>query len=645
MVAFNMKILSILTILFLLFLTPCWASTYYVRDGGGTATQCTGTTNATYPGSGSGVACAYSHPRYAVGWDCTNFGTSCVHSGSMVGGDTLFIDGDSDTTPGSQAQYMIGYDSGGATTGCTQSASYDCTLGNLPAGSSTSVRTSIIGTGTHKPQLWGTQRVWQIINADNNHLWLQWLEITDHNTCYLDTTNGGTCDYSSSPYGTWAEDGLFLGGDDVNITDVYEHGVGRYGAETDNIGSHTYTRFYLIGNGQAGYTTGTSAVVSGTITWNQPIVEWNGCAENYPLTSNTIDSPSNYTANCLGQLSNGYGDGMAFGNQSTGNAGNWTLIGPGKISFNTQDGFDTLHGTGTGTMLIDKITLEGNGGNQVKMNATVETITNSTIISDCGWWNGASQSLSGGMTPWNGSQGDACRALGNAFSFFTNAGSGTTVTLRNNTFVDNGNIIFNQNGTCDSGTAFNIKNNIFFGGYDYTDNTNWNSGGSNGLASFRYLSGTDGNGTGCTSPTVNEDYNIVYNTKSSNAGCAGAHDKCGTNPGFSSSLPMGTSGGAANTFYQGQVASTFLTLGAGSSAIGAGVTGLTYWNNSNDIFNVARANPPAMGSIEPNSCAAVSYGCFFNSDCCSGNCLVNACSGNGQDVFGGSLKISAINFK
>jgi hypothetical protein len=210
------------------------ATTWYVRDGGGTKVQCTGTTNAVYPGSGSAQACAFNHPGYILGWGCTSI-TNCDANPIISSGDTLYIDGDSDVTPGAQAQYEIGYDSTNPSGffhetygNCVSSSTYVCNMGNLPAGLSSAVRTSIIGTGTHKPQLWGTQRITQVLSADNNHVWLQWLEITDHQACAFNDPTGA-CDYSASPYGPWAVDGLYLGGDDVNVTDVYVHGLGRYG--------------------------------------------------------------------------------------------------------------------------------------------------------------------------------------------------------------------------------------------------------------------------------------------------------------------------------------------------------------------------------------------------------------------------------
>ena len=56
------------------------ATTYYVRTDGGDASQCTGRADAAYPGSGTGQACAWKHPFYALARPATSASpaaTSC----------------------------------------------------------------------------------------------------------------------------------------------------------------------------------------------------------------------------------------------------------------------------------------------------------------------------------------------------------------------------------------------------------------------------------------------------------------------------------------------------------------------------------------------------------------------------------------
>ena len=589
------------TIFLILNYSYSYATTYYIRDGGGSSSQCNGIVNAVYPGSGVNQNCAFKNPMIVLGY-CTgneSSGAPCQYPGYVNGGDTVYIDGDSDINSGQQAQYEVGYDDisatpGTLTPGCSQYYPYSCVTAPIPGGTSSSARTSIIGTGTHKPQIWGTQRTQQDLQFNSSHVLFQNLEVTDHGGCAYNDPIGG-CNYNGPyPYGQWAEDGFNISGDDIVMTDVYVHGLGRYGIVTGQIGSTTMTRVWTIGNGYGGITYGNNGTTSitGTVTFNQPIVEWNGCVEAYPLTGG-IDNPLNYS-NCFGQNSGGYGDGLAFGASGAQTSGNWNIYGPGSISFNTQDGLDTLHGLGTGTIQVDKIRFEGNAGNQVKINATIGSLTNSLIIADCGWWYGAAQSGSGAMQP-----GDTCRALGDALIF--NVTNNSTMNIYNNTIVSNGNISmgskdFNSTG-CNGSTAIYEKNNIVFGGYTWIDDTSWNNTGGNSLTTYIYNNGNDGNGGGtCGSLVWSEDYNIVYNTKGSNAGCVGSHDKCGTNPNFTGTIPIGTAGGGATTYYQGLSAITLVPLQSGSAAVNAGVGALPYWNTGNDFYNVARsATIPSIG--------------------------------------------------
>lgn len=608
------KILTALCILMGL-CTSAFATNYYVRLDGGTSAQCNGTVNAPYTSNGTSVqqGCAFNNPRYALGYSIEN-----SVAGALKGGDTLYINGDVPSNTAQQAQYLIGFDdtSAATTPACSQYWSYDCQLNNIPAGTITQP-TSIIGTGNHLPQLWGNERVWQVLQANNNYIALQNLEITDHDGCaYNDTTNG--CDYNTYPYGAWAEDGLVMSGTGITLTNVYIHGVGRYGINTGNLGSVILTNVKVIGNGYGGITVGNngSTSVTGTLTFNQPTIEWNGCSEKYPLSGTIVDNPSNYQ-DCFGQASGGYGDGLAFGANGNQNAGNWVIIGPGSISFNTQDGLDTLHGNGNGTIQIDKMRFEGNAGNQVKINALNGQMTSSVVIGDCGWWTGAPQSAPGAMQ-----NGDACRALGNTISYFTTAGVGTVDTFYNNTILGEGNVQILQNGTCDKTTILNVKNNIIVGGYDWGDDTaiTGSSGGNSQITLF-YNAGTDGNGSGCSGNIINEDYNIITGNKNNNQGCNGTHDKCGTSPGFTGSIPMGTSGGALSTYYQGTNATSLVSLASTSPAIDAGVIGLTYWNNSIDYNGNIQTNPPTIGA-EVLSGTTPTPPCVSNGTC---NAVTPAC--------------------
>jgi hypothetical protein len=613
----------IVAIFLILLSSPSWATVWYARDGGGTASQCDGKTNVVQAGS-SGNHCAFNHPRWIFGWDYDH-----PQAGTLLAGDTASIDGDSDVNPGQQAVYMEGYDDSvnNTTPTCSSGVSEDCEFAPIPAGTGTGAsNTSIIGTGTHKPMIYGHLEPFHLLNIAD-HTTIQNIEFTDDEACAAyDPT--GSCGTGGGSH--HIIDGISVAGDDITMTDIYVHGMGRYGISGGAFGSATFTRLWVVGNGIGGFIVGNGGnqAVTGTLTFNQPIVDWNGCVEAYPLTGG-IDNPANYT-NCFSQAdsSNGYGDGLAFGATTSENAGSWTLIGPGSISFNTQDGFDLLHGNSSGTVQVDKMRFEGNAGQQLKLNAQNESVTNSLIVGDCGWWYGAAQSLAGGMPPDIGSNHGSCRAFGDTILFVTPASA--VVNFFNNTIMTNGTVAFLQDGPADNSVSLNIKNNIIQGGYSWYYNTTVNPGsGDNRLAAYYYASGTDGNGTGTTGLVWTEDYNIVTNTKNTNGGCGGAHDQCGVSPGFISPIAVGTNGGALNSFYQGQSGITLFPLANNSLAKSAGVNGLTYWNNENDYYNVTRASPPSMGGLEQPSFAVNGYGCFFNSDCGSSTCTNNICAGAG----------------
>ena len=118
-------------ILFILLLTlqvPAGAETYYIRIDGGNSTQCTGTANAPWPGSGTDQACALSHPFYLL---------DTAGNWRIQGGDTIWIG------PGS---YPMGYGADNTSNWCDAFYPYDCHLPPIPSGTPTTP-TRILGKG------------------------------------------------------------------------------------------------------------------------------------------------------------------------------------------------------------------------------------------------------------------------------------------------------------------------------------------------------------------------------------------------------------------------------------------------------------------------------------------------------------------
>src|ERR1019366_1952132 len=421
------------------------------------------------------------------------------------------------------------------------------------------------------------------------------------------------------------EDGGNVTGANYTFQDMYIHNMKRYGLVTINdngvggnlSGINTFTRVWLIGNGQGGFSTSQYAVWTNgvTLNWNQPIAEWSGCEEAYPLTNSGIDNPLNYS-NCTaqdgtdGNGTNGViADNIDVGFAGSSYAGNWTVQGPGSISFGTKNCLDMYHGEGAGTSVkIDKMRFEGCAGLQVKTTATNVSITNSMIISDCGWWYHSAQSIAGGF------QSSICRAGGDVLQF-NGAETNGVFNIYNNTMIANGNINMESDNLPVPSLTLNIYNNIILNGYSFQQDSTIFPGGADNLTTLLYCDGSDSNGAGCTAPniyTVNEDYNVIQFTGGGThfgnviSNCQGAHEKCLTSPGFvAGNFPLGTAGGALNTFYQGQAAVTLMPIASGSPANGAGISGLTYWNTKNDYYNVSRPSTPSIGSLEVASCAAL----------------------------------------
>jgi hypothetical protein len=194
-------------------------TTYYIRTDGGTASQCTGTIDAPYPGSGNNQACSWSHPFWAL---------DSNGNWKLQGGDTIFIG------PG---EYVIGYGAPNTSGWCDSSYAYDCTFPPLPSGPDKNNPTRILGAGwnngcTSSPQLWGTQRIWQILNLSNSsNIYIDCLELTDHSSCVESHANpSARCERDNYPFGQWSEDGILASNsNNVTFINLDIHGLASTG--------------------------------------------------------------------------------------------------------------------------------------------------------------------------------------------------------------------------------------------------------------------------------------------------------------------------------------------------------------------------------------------------------------------------------
>ncbi|MES2403279.1 MAG: hypothetical protein V4567_02955 [Pseudomonadota bacterium] len=475
----------------LLAATPAMATTWYVRTDGGTSSQCTGTTDAAYSGSGSKQACAFNHPFWALqpGQRASNFTPSTV----MKPGDTLVIDSGS---------YMMGYGAPNANNNmCYQPATWGCVIASIPSGIDATHPTTITGANcSAPPELWGTQRVYEIFDIEQVHdVAIKCLELTDHSMCiasYQPTTNTGgvtACNGSNYPYGTWAANGIYAA-DVTNLTlqNLNIHGFADYGINAGRLSGNTLLDgVTLRANGWGGWNgdlggNNHNSTDSGTLTVQNSTVAWNGCAEAYPATT---------IVGCWGQNEGGYGDG--WGSAWTG--GNWIFTNDSFIA-NAQDGLDMLYANGTGSVTMDRIYAWENAGNGIKASGTA-TLTNSVVDGYCNNWAGFPIYGDGS----SGVAGTMCRADGTAVVMEFN-GANQTVTLAYNTITGDGDTLFVGGGsdagyTPNSSNVANLYNNVWLG---QTSVIPRDEGGLTALAWF-----ADGTYNGVT----NYGSNIIWNVR------------------------------------------------------------------------------------------------------------------------------------
>ena len=217
-------------------------TTYYVRPDGGTSDQCTGTTDAAYPGTGTNQPCAWAHPFWAL---------DSNGEWKIQGGDTIII------APGS---YKMGY--GAPNTGwCDADAAFDCHLPPLPSGPDSAHPTRILGTGwdsgcSNPPELWGTQRSLHIIDlTGTSNVVIACLELTDHSGCVEFHSNPSVaCERDTYPYGDWAGAGIYAS-DSSNVTlkNLNIHGFADRGVYAGRLADWTVEEVRIAANGWAGW--------------------------------------------------------------------------------------------------------------------------------------------------------------------------------------------------------------------------------------------------------------------------------------------------------------------------------------------------------------------------------------------------------
>ena len=572
----NMILTTAIIIFSFIFINPAFATTYYVRKDGGSATQCTGLIDAPYPGAGLGMACAFNHPFWAHSARGNN-------PTKLVGGDTLIIDGSN------VAQYMMGYGAPNTndTSYCYPNWAYDCYMRPIPSGPDAAHPTRILGKGwdtgcVNPPQLWGTERANEVINlTGSNNVELQCLEVTDHSDCQ---ENGPSpCNRTTAPFGPWAVTGLFAS-DSANtvIKNINIHGMANKGIHAGRLKDWTLEDSQIVANSFVGWDGDIGANISsnsGTMTFNRVKILFSGCGETYP---------GKQPFNCYSQDQGGYGDGL--GTHQTG--ANW-VFNNCDISHNVSDGIDLLYHDGTGTVTVKRTRAEGNAGNQVK-SSTNTVIENSLLIGNCAYFHN-------NPITWNSSTFNDCRAFGNAVAL--NFRPGMSATINDSTLVSNGdNLIITMGSSCNGTEVLKTRNDIFLGRLDYHG-----SGESSGLY---YASGATGNGDGpCGSLPLNDDYSVIFGTKNFNNDCNGkAHSFC-QDPKLAEPLVNYYTGDAFNANLQ----STSPAIG--KALVLTGASSLDY--NSYDRGSVWDIGALEYGSLPSSKTAFCGNSICESSETCS----------------------------
>ncbi len=457
-------------------------TTYYVRLDGGPAGACTGLVDAPYQ-EGAGEACAWQHPFDAL----PPYGDPRIGAG-----DTLLI---------AVGSYMMGLGAPGSD-GCDADYPWDCFMGALPSGADADHPTRILGEGwdgdcANPPELWGTERSLTVLNLQgSSHVEIGCLEITDHAACAEDHTGGLACKRNSYPYGPWADSGLTAADAvDVYLHDLNIHGMAAAGVRAGRLQDWLVERVSLVTNGWVGWEGDIDGddANSGTLTFRHWTVAWNGCVETYPDLE-----PSG----CWAQTAGGYGDGVG-----TGDTGGTWLIEDSAFLYNTSDGLDLLYVRHEPTSItLRRLRAEGNAGNQIKTNGPAH-IENSVVVGNCGYFEGQ---------PFTYNV-DACRAAGNALSFYLREGN--EVVLTNNTIASQGDCLVVadcdvEHSHCGGSERIVMRNNLFMGYPDITS--------TDEQSCLMWAENFD-------HQPFDSDYSLITHTKSMPP-CPGSHDLCEVDP-------------------------------------------------------------------------------------------------------------------
>ena len=467
---------------------PASPSSWFVRQDGGDRKQCTGRADAPYRGRGSKQACALKNPYYLFTSDDPG-----DNHWIIAGGDTVIIRG---------GPYRMGYKGPNPNDGWGSCSGdpYKCYMPSVPSGTAEHP-TRLLGENyancDKKTQLFGGYALNAIIVlSGSKHVDVECLELTDHSQC----TRAGAgypasegCS-SSFPLSDYASVGIATDAKSADITlrNLDIHGLVSRGILGPIGGVFTVDHVRLAFNGMGGWDfddgNGTRSSLDAAVRASMLTVEWNGCNEEYPI----IHSKPAFS--CFDQDSGGYGDGIGTPDTPL----NFTCD-RCVFRYNTQDGFDLLHTSGS-LISIRNSTSYGNMGQQWKMGAMKGVVfQNNVTVNNC---SRMSAPIAGAPEGYHRYLSLFCRAAGDGIAFrITDSG---TYLFQNNSFAGYGTTSYDISCwiSCKKATI-TYQNNL---------NIGYKSPANGEPAAIFYLADIPGN------PFITQDHNIYYHMRTCPSG-------------------------------------------------------------------------------------------------------------------------------